>query len=361
MRPKYSEDRNLKMMCDVIFSLFTFLYLYFFQRDLLGMMYAMLPAADLLSFSPLVVSLLLTLIIVFLGLQIGKILRFNDMWYACNYLPSAFLLGLCTSCDKEYFFNLTEKSWYIVLLLFLLVIGVLKVISMIPQGRNNLMKWPYAILLLMLTCCVTLFIGNTDEYLHRELKIATLIEKGEYKKALQVGVKAEETTPELVILRAEAMLNLPSDVQGSQIAELFFDYPISNPSVVADSLYACSDTILQRKKNAELMAMLVQKDLQKFSETINSDIDNSVRLSSWYPGDMPEYYMQALVIYQYLTDIEMIDAKELYPTLYNKVVGEFEKYQATKKEYYIYSEQNRKNRLYMNYGSTYWWYFDFQD
>jgi hypothetical protein len=193
------------------------------------------------------------------------------------------------------------------------------------------------------------------------LKIATLIEKGEYKKALQVGVKAEETTPELVILRAEAMLKLPSDVQGSQIAELFFDYPVSKPDVVADSLCACSDTILQRKKNAELMAMLVQKDLQKFSEAINSDIDNSVRLSSWYPGDMPKYYMQALVLYQYLTDIEMIDAKELYPALYNKVVGEFEKYQATKKEYYIYSEQNRKNRLYMNYGSTYWWYFDFQD
>ena len=52
MKRKKLEDRNIKLFCDVIFSLFAFIYLYFFQRDLLGMMYAVLPAADFLPFSP---------------------------------------------------------------------------------------------------------------------------------------------------------------------------------------------------------------------------------------------------------------------------------------------------------------------
>lgn len=359
MRHRNQEDTNLKMLCDILFSLFAFIYLYFFQRDLLGMMYGMLPAADLLPFSQLFVSLILTAIILFIGLQIRKLLRFKDMWYACNYLPSAFLLGLCTSCDKEHFINLTEGSWYIVLLLFVLVMGLLKVLSMIPQGRNNLMKWPYAILLLLLTFCVTLFIGNTDENLHRELKVSGLLEKGEPEKALQIGVKAEECTTELTLLRAKAMLQLPAAEAGSEIAERFFTYPVADPAIVADSLYALTDSVLLRKENANLMALLVDKELEEFVKYIDADSDSTIRLSLWYPNDAPRYYMEAMILYEYIYDTEVVNLKNLYPAQYNRVSEQFSKYVETKKEYYIYSEQNRRNRLYMSHGKTYWWYYDF--
>lgn len=361
MRQNNSENRKFQIMCDTIFSLFAFVYLYFFQKDLLGMMYAKLPAADILSYSPFFVSLLLTLIIILIGIQIRKILRFQNMWYACNYLPSAFLLGLCTSCTREHFFYLSEKSWYIVLLFFILIVGVFKILSMVPQGRNNLMKWPYAVLLLFVTCCATLFVGNTDENLHRELKVATLIEKGCYEKALEVGAKADETTLELTLLRSEALLQLPAAEKGSAIADRIFTYPISNPALVADSLYAYNDSIIHKNDNAGLVAMLIEKDLDKFIANINVDSDNHLRLSSWYPGILPRYYMEAMVLYEYVSETDCVDLKNLYPTQYNKVKEEFANYIETKKELYKYSEQNRRNRLYMSHGKTYWWYFDFQD
>lgn len=360
MKRKKLEDRNIKLFCDVIFSLFAFIYLYFFQRDLLGMMYAVLPAADFLPFSPLVISLILTGILLFVAVQIRKLLSFQNMWYACNYLPSAFLLGLCTSCDKEHFFNLTEKSWYIVLLLFIAIMGVLKVLSMIPQGRNNIMKWPYSILLLLLTCCVTIFVGNSDENLHRELRVATLLNKSELEKALQIGIKSEESNDELTLLRAEAMLQLPSSELGSQLPERIFTYPISNARVFADSLYARTDSVVHRQDNAELVAMLVEKDLDKFVLSIDSDSEDHLRLSSWYPEKLPRYYMEAMVLHEYTSGVANEHLKNLYTSQYNKVVEEFNKYIESKKSFYVYSEQNRKNRLYMSHGTTYWWYYDFK-
>lgn len=107
--------------------------------------------------------------------------------------------------------------------------------------------------------------------------------------------------------------------------------------------------------------MLIEKDLDKFIANINVDSDNHLRLSSWYPGILPRYYMEAMVLYEYVSETDCVDLKNLYPIQYNKVKEEFANYIETKKELYKYSEQNRRNRLYMSHGKTYWWYFDFQD
>lgn len=355
------EDSNLMIFCDTVFLLFSFTYLFFFQGDLLEVLYIKLPAALYFDFHLLPVSLLLTLICFFIGKQVNKLLRFGSLWYPCNYLPSAFILGICTSGNRELFFIHNFGHWSTILILVLIVIGVMKVVSMIPLGRNYLMKWPYCMTLMLLTLFVTLTVGNADENLHRELKVEKLVKEGRYDDALEVGQYADETTVRLTLDRAEAMLLMPSSEPGSAIAKHIFNYPVTDADVVADSLMARTDSVMHRKDNATLTALLLKCDLSGFAEFLFADSEEHLRLSSWYPDYLPHYYVEAFVLAEYSLGINIDDVKQLYGTQYNAAKDKFDKYQEEKKSYYKYSENNRMNRLYMNYKTSYWWYYDFNN
>lgn len=339
-----SSDKSVRWVCGVLFAAFAFCWLFFFQRELLQAENRVLFSADnglrIWMFNHhFLVSVALTAISMLLAIPGRIVLRFKKGLYGCNYLFSAAFLGVITGYDGDSLFGQSYTEWIVTGIFMLVLFLICKIVASVPKSEYNDRPRTLAgnLLLMSLLFCLAGYLGNTDENLHRRLRMEQLYNDGRYEDLLEVGRYEEESDPGIDLLRAKAMLNIEANPAGSGIGDMLFKYSISNPKKLATSLVKENDT------QAYLSACLLNRDIESFRD--------SIHLEDY--KELPVYYMQALVIANdSLAAVrfpqQFKDEKNLYDSFCDAV-------ESVEQE----SRQFQANSTFITYHQTYYWFYSF--
>ena len=339
-----SSDKSVRWVCGVLFAAFAFCWLFFFQRELLQAENRVLFSADnglrIWMFNHhFLVSVALTAISMLLAIPGRIVLRFKKGLYGCNYLFSAAFLGVITGYDGDSLFGQSYTEWIVTGIFMLVLFLICKIVASVPKSEYNDRPRTLAgnLLLMSLLFCLAGYLGNTDENLHRRLRMEQLYNDGRYEDLLEVGRYEEESDPGIDLLRAKAMLNIEANPAGSGIGDMLFKYSISNPKKLANSL------VNENGTQAYLSACLLNRDIESFRD--------SIHLEDY--KELPVYYMQALVIANdSLAAVrfpqQFKDEKNLYDSFCDAV-------ESVEQE----SRQFQANSTFITYHQTYYWFYSF--
>lgn len=342
-----TSDKSIRWICGILFAAFAFCWLYFFQRELLcaasnELLQDNETLAGFISKQYLAVSLLLTLVALLLAIPGRILLRFAKGLYACNYLFSALFIGVITGYDEESLLGQTRTEWIVAGACTLVLFLVCKVVSSVPKSKYNDRPRSFAgnLLIMCLLFCMVGILGNTNEYLHRRLKIESLYSQGEYERLLQVGRYEKETDVTVDLLRAKAMLELPADgnPKGSRIGDMLFNYSILVPSGLANELDYIDNP------QAYLASCLLKRDITSFADSINLDEYKT----------LPAFYMQALI----LADDSRASVK--FPQQYQEARSEYDSFLNALESVKDELQRIQANTTYITYHTTYYWFYTFR-
>lgn len=370
--------RILTVGCGLLFAIFSFVYLYVFQRDSLEALHYSL-AQGRTHFAPMASALVITLILILLRWGINSLLGLKGKVRTLSYLPSFFILWALTDISHDVYLSSSVSPWHwllpLLILLFVLPAFWLRKIfraelnvegSLIGLVNSN-------VGILFLLCLLTVFIGNTNRSFHHELSAEHALLTRNYNQAVKVGYRSLEATRTLTALRALALSHT------GQMGDKLFEYPqyYHSEGLFFDDdslsvLRYTNDSVYQhlgsRPYNGEdhlsflrricykesgkftaldyyLSALLLEKDVNEFAATLKD---------LYEPADtLPRYYKEALAIYadRYQTD-------DLAGKVDSLLITRYQDYKEKKKQFTSPTEE--RNRMRREYGDTYWWYFDYQ-
>ena len=343
---KKSCDKCVKWLCAILFFVFAFCWLYFFQQDLLRaafnkLLYDSEFPEGVNTYHHFFVCLILTLLAQYLVVPGSFILRFNKGLYACNYLFSAAFLGIVTGYDGDSFIGQSGTVWIITAVFVVLLVFVSKLVGSIPRSEYN--DRPRTLMgnlvLMSLLFCMVGYLGNTDENLHRRLRMESLYSEADYSAILEIGRFEEESDPAIDLLRAKAMLKIGTGTNpaGCGIGDNLFSYSISDPHALAVALRQDGG------HEAYLASCLLDGDTDEFCR--------SIEINSYNP--VPKYYMQALVM------AADSSAQNLFPTHYANEKSVYDNFLRILEPLSRESSVFRSNSTFIDYHETYFWFNQF--
>ena len=342
---KKSCDKCVRWICAILFGAFAFCWLYFFQRELLQAENGVLFSADnglrIWMFNHhLLVSLALTAIALLLAIPGRIVLRFKKGLYACNYLISAAFLGVIAGYDGYSLFGQSYTVWIVTGVLMLVLFLICKIVASVPKSEYNDRPRTLAgnLLILSVLFGITSYLGNTDENLHRRLRMEQLYHQGKYEDLLDYGRYEEESDSDIDLLRAQAMLALEAAPKGSGIGDMLFRYSISDPKALSRSLKKMDNT------QAYLSSCLLDGDLMSFRDSIHLDEYKT----------LPGYYMQALVIANdSLAAVRFPEQFKDVRTHYESFLKDVEGVKSEPKQF-------QANSTFIGYHESYFWFYTFK-
>ena len=366
-------------VCGFLFALFSFLYLYILQPELLTVAQYILSGGKTTYFSFLG-ALTITLILSCLQFGLNKIIRLHFRFYAVSYLPSCLILACITDITPSLYNGIAVGiSWWVLTLIAVFYIGLVWVLQRIPdrkEARKGIVYsylWPNLLVLSLLFFTIGT-IGNTQDTLHYQLKAEKLVKGKEYNQVLNLAKKSLQSNRELTILRAYSLSRT------EQMGQLLFEYPQYYGS---EGLVLCpSDTMytghwpeeiyrylgaapgkgldsatqyLMRLRQAGkatpavadylLCAHLLDKNLDKFVE----------HLIAYYPlnDSLPKHYKEAVVLYSRSRTNPLITIDS------PMTVENYLDFQSYEKKFT--NDTVRCNKTRDMFGNTYWWYYFYQN
>jgi len=375
----YKRDaRILTVACGLLFSVFSFVYLFVFQKDVVGALHYSLSQGKTF-YSPLIGAIIITAVLLIFRWGINGLMGLKGPVRSLSYFPSCLLLGVLTDVNRDTFHggSIEDKWLWLLPLLLLIYVGVTYTLRRVlrfwlNQEGSVLGLINSNLAILMLLCLMTVCIGNSNVNFHHELAVEQAIRDKDYAGARMVGVESLETTRTLTALRAHAL-----SLEGT-MGEHLFEYPqyygadglLFDPHsqetlrLNADSLYAylgakpratekTTDYLARICRDDEgkhtaldyyLSALLLDKKLDKFA--------SAVETYCFEQDTLPRYYREAVVLYKHSHPGY---SRAVNDTLMVQRLNEF---LSRQKEFTSPTEE--KNRMRREYGDTYWWYYRYQ-
>lgn len=376
--PYEKAARIQTVVCGLLFSIFSFTYLYVFQRDILEAVHYSL-AHGKTHFAPFASAVVITFVLILLRWGVNSLLGLKGMVRAVSYFPSFLILGALTDIGRSIYMDSYHGYWLWLLPLVLLVfIGTVYVLRRIFRLQLN-KEYSLTVLvnsnllILLVLGFMVIGLGNTDRAFHYELSVERRIREKQYDKALEVGEHSLDATRTLTALRAYALAHV------GQMGDRLFAYPqyykseglffkgdsLADLRYTNDSIYTflgvrpyegeskllflrhiCyRETGKYTSLDYYLSALLLDKRLEEFASAMCDFNSDSTHI--------PRYYGEALVMYQDIhPDHTCLQAD-------STVVERYAAYKARRKEFA--SPVEERNRMRREFGDTYWWYYDYQE
>lgn len=366
-----------KILCAAAFILFTFIYLYFFQADLLAMMQHVLSGGQT-HYNRTVGAVLITLLLLLLQVGVRKLTSLSGVFHALTYFPSLVMLTLLTGVDNNFASDHSFGLWLwlspLLLLIFAGIVWILRSNGLTGSGyyfKNSQPRILWVnLLLLVLQFVMVCGGGNTDEVFHYRLRMEQLLINGEYDKALTVGEKSLNADKSLTMLRAYALS------RNKQLGERLFEYPVEGgsdallpdgkdvQSIILPANSITKNLGIRKKGKMETMAYLQYLErsglamksvtdyilcgylLDKNLDAFVREVKKKYNIAS---PTLPKYYREALTLYTHTRS----NPSMVY---HNEVLdADYSDFQALEKKYADKAECAAYVRD--TYGNTYWCYY----
>lgn len=378
---KNSSTISIRLMCAIVFLLFSVCWLYFFQAEVLAMtQYVM--SGGVTHYNPIIGTVIITGGLLALQMIIFSILRLRQRTHALTYLPSMLILAIITNVslqvDGDTIHTFSWWMYVLVLVVWLALAVFARIYQEIEVNEDyNLFSRPMWVNMLIMALMMmgVAWIGNTNAVFHYRMKAENRLLKGDFDSALEVGKMSLESDENLMMIRMYAMARKDS------LGDCLFRYPIAGNSdqilptdslsrlmlYPVDSIYRFLGArparkmpavhyleILQRKDSVPnkavtdylLCSYLIDRNLDRFA----SDITKFYEVSDSLP--LPRHYREALILYTHLRSQPKI--------VYHEPVmdEDYANLKALEKQYPDYME--RKGKVEDLYRGTYWYYFDYE-
>ena len=380
--PKPDKDSStiiIRMMCAIVFVLFTWGWLYFFQADALAMTQHVL-SGGLTHYNRLVGAIIITAVLMILQYIVNGVTKLNKRFHALTYVPSMLLLAMLTDVSQTIDKGISLSRSFGLVAFFAVAWVVL--IFFVRQYENVVKEfhipffsrsmWLNMLMMVAMITCVA-WIGNTNAVFQYRMKVEGHLMRGEYHQARKVGQKSLESDADLMMLRMYTLAHC------NELGEHIFEYPITGNSsdilptngqtkmllYPTDSLYRFMGarpavpmeperylSMLQRRDSVNHIAIadyllcgyLIDKQLDRFAQEI----------SHYYPlnAQLPKHYREALTLYTH--------SRSNPSVVYRvpEVEENYANYQELKKQYRDPMEQ--KTRVSEEYRGTYWYFYDYE-
>ena len=370
---------TIRVMCAIVFFLFSFSWLFFFQADQLAMTQHVL-SSGLTRYNPLIGALVITGLLMILQKGINYFVRLEKRSHALTYVPSMMLLALVSEVSQQIESGDGVSLWIwvlpvLVLLVWGAVVWVARLAQEVEQDRNFTLfsrpMWINALVMALQIICVA-WIGNTNAVYHYRMQTETLLADGKYQKALEVGKRSLESDANLLMLRMYAL------ARENALGEKLFEYPITAnveqmlPTSGRTRMYFCPEDSLYRflgGRPAEAMTPMHFLDLLERSDSvvprqvadyklcgllIDRQIDRfASEIGKYYSLDdrLPKHYREALVLYTHSRSNPVV--------VYHHAVTDEDWRNLQELERRFPDATERKGRVEDEYHETYWYYYKY--
>lgn len=228
--PKDSTT-TVKVVCAILFIIFTISYIYSFQGDVLGMtQYAW--SGGKTHYDRTVGVTVLVIIFSLISLFVGFITSLPQRLYSLVYFPAMLSMGLLTAVELSGKSVATSTTWLIsapvLLMLFFVGVNAAKKFQpfLVPLRSTTFLSQPWwtNVTLLAVMGLLTYSMGNTDRTLHTRLAIERHCKEKQWDMALEQGFPQYDNDSSLTMLRAMALAHT------NELGERLFEYQITGSS-----------------------------------------------------------------------------------------------------------------------------------
>lgn len=340
-----------RVACAILFIVFTYVYLRFYQADVLAMAQHIL-SDGVTSYQRDVGAVLLTLILSLLAWGVYALTKLKDYTHALVYFPSFLLLAFITSPNEPMNHEVSYGPWAWILPLslgvyILLVIFAKKYGELFKVGKEDVFHSPVVWINLgqiLLMFVMVMLICNHQDVFHYRMRMESLMIKGDYRSALRVGRRSLDTDSSLTMLRIACL------EKTDKLGERLFTYPLEGRSAAMQANGTSVRTVMwkdNRKRHTidyMLTKFLLDKDIDGFAKRIRK----CYQLDSAY---VPKHFREALVLYTHMRGNPSVVYHD------NVMDADFQDYQALAKSFA--DSVMRANALRDTYGNTYWYYYQY--
>lgn len=362
MEKKKNSSSKPRLVCAIIFVLFTYLYLSCYQENVLAVAQHVL-SDGLTSYSYTLAPILTTLVLFLLQLGVYAVCRVKKTFHGLTYFPSLLILAVITDVptNVDKYHSLGAWAWIVPLLLIAFA-GVMWVIrqlepyepEMHSDGWLSKLTWLNLSQMVVMMFLVIL-VAQGDPVFHERMKMEHLMNEGKYADALEVGKKELETDSSLTMLRIACLHHT------GEMGERLFTYPLMGGSkamrpdgvTVKAMMWKVPKWMrpLKSKKyhyrtpiDYQLCALLLDKKLDQFV----SLVWKSYNVAS---SSLPKHYKEALMLYTH----HRAHPKLVYRN--NVMEADYQDYQTMEQKFS--NPVERQAALHDTYGNTYWYYYQY--
>lgn len=364
MKNKRSSTAKMQIACAIIFITFTYVYLAFYQADVLAVAQHVF-SGGLTNYSYTLAPLLITLVLYLLQVGVYAVTRVKRRFHGLTYFPSFLILTMITDIPVDIDRYHSLGAWWIILPLCLILWGgliwiarQLEPIETEPHSNGWFSRYMWVNLLQMLVIILLVnFVASNDRLFHKRMRMEHLMKEKQYEKALEVGEKSLQTDSSLTMLRIACLYRT------GELGSRLFSYPlvggsqsmyINGTSVKALMwqapvwMYGTSPWMKKHRlkyrlsKEYELCALLLDKKLDEFVR----------RLVKYHElTKLPTHYKEAILLYCHLRTHPIVEFHD------NVMDADFSDYQSMERKYS--NPVERQSVLRDTYSNTYWYYYDY--
>ena len=351
---KLEQNVIVRVVCLLTFAAFTFVYLYFYQADIVAAGQHILAQGQT-HYNRLIGAIVVTVLLCILQTVIYRYVKLEGRAHAITYMPSLLILTFISSigCRADVALSFGAWPWAgpALLVLFGLLVWVAKEVE--PYEPEGTAKGVFPrvlwinLALLVLQFLLVGFFSNHNDVFHYRMRMERLILQKDYKQALQVGCKSLAADSSLTMLRAHAL------AAQKQLPEKFFDYPVVGGAdalrtnrtsvrtvMVPDSVISWMVDSSEVAPDFKLMALLLNRKLVDFAEQVRTYYPDSV---------MPKIYEEALMQYYYSNGKPFATGENV------AMETDFRDFNEARLS--IVDKHERYTTLRRVYGNTYWFYY----
>lgn len=370
-RLKYNTP--LCIICALLFALFSFIYIYTFQGELLALMQDYL-SEGVTTNNAFMTALVITLLLSLMQWGINRASKLHGRWEALSYIPSCALLALVTDVNDGTMLYSASKWLWGVPLVAILYIGVVWVNRMRRDvKRNSFFSLLYPNLMAFsFLFVITAQVSNHAPAPHMELAAWHYLHDDRYEDLLEVGKRSDDYNAELTALRnlamfktgtlGERMFHYPQPYGSEGLiysmhnkqtavygAKEYYSHLGTEPQegetgiAFVRRLHQENDSVKYR--NLYLNALLLDKELDAFVEESAEVVQSGESL--------PTHYQEAWLLYN-----EQHPTSQVSFVPDSAIVKRFADYRSLQEEHAgnpIVSNNIAKRK----FGNTYWYYFDY--
>jgi len=368
----------MKLVCAILFIVFTFCYLYYYQADILAVGQHVLSNGQT-HYNRTIGAILITFVLYSLQLGVYALARLEKRTHAMTYFPSLLILAVITDVSPNIDIYFTFGAWLwiipLVLIIYVLVVWGLRQLQPYEPETNSVGLFSKMIWVNVLTMTIMFIIvglaSNHNDVFHYRMHAERCLVNKDYYRALQTGKKSLATDSSLTMIRAYAL------AKEGKIGDELFQYPIVGgskvlfPDGLTTKLMIYPESEMYKDMGARLRQKMSPLSYLQFIEMhhkatkmgidyliiaylLDRNLDAFVHMVGKYyklEGSLPTHYREALILYTHLRSNPVM-------VYHNNVMdADFQDYLQL-----YHSESNnaiRKTKLRDTYGNTYWYYYQF--